>query len=60
MQTVVDLVEGILNANRVENVRYLPWNHTAAKALESAGFKTRTVMQIWKEHCPDHRDFEGL
>ena len=45
---VVNLVEGILNTHSVNDVRYLPWNYPAARALESAGFKTRTVMQIWQ------------
>ena len=45
---VVDLVEGILKVHYVENVKDLPWNRPAVKALEGAGFKTRTVMQIWQ------------
>ena len=45
---VVDLVEGILNVRYMDNVKKLPWNHPTVKALEGAGFETRTVMQIWQ------------
>ena len=45
---VVDLVEGILKVYHVENVKNLPWNRSAVKTLEVAGFKVCTVMQIWQ------------
>ena len=44
----IDLVEGILKTHRVTDVRDLPRKNSAVSALESAGFKPRTVMQIWQ------------
>ena len=44
----IELVEGILKTHRGSHVRDLPWNESAVSALEYAGFKPRTVMQIWQ------------
>ena len=44
----IELVEGILKKHRVSRVRDLPWNESAVSALKYAGFKPRTVMQIWQ------------
>ena len=44
----IDLVEGILNTFGVTDIRDLPWKGRAVSALEAAGFKYRTIMQIWQ------------
>ena len=44
----IDLVEGILNTYCVTDVRDLPWKGQAVSALEAAGFKYKTIMQIWQ------------
>ena len=44
----IELVEGILNSHWVTDARDLPWYGRAVRALENAGFKPRTVMQIWQ------------
>ena len=47
LQTI-DLVEGILKTYGVVDIRDLPWKGPAIGALGSAGFKYKTVMQIWQ------------
>ena len=49
----IDLVEGILKTHAVTDIRDLPWTGRAGSALENAGFRPRTVMQIWPEHRSD-------
>ena len=44
----IDLVEGILKTFGVVDIRDLPWKGSAIGALEAAGFKYKTVMQIWQ------------
>ena len=44
----IDLVEGILKTFGVNDTRDLPWKGSAIGALEVAGFKYKTVMQIWQ------------
>ena len=44
----IDLVEGILNTCWVTDIRDLPWKGRAVSALEAAGFKYKTIMQIWQ------------
>ena len=44
----IDLVEGILNYCGVTDIRDLPWKGRAVNTLEAAGFKYKTVMQIWQ------------
>ena len=44
----IALVQGILDAYWVTDVRDLPWKGQAASALEAAGFKYKTIMQIWQ------------
>ena len=44
----IDLVQGILNTFWVTDVRDLPWKGRAVSALEAAGFKYKTIMQIWQ------------
>ena len=41
-------IEGILNTHWVTDVRDLLWQGRAVSALESAGFRPRTVTQIWQ------------
>ena len=44
----IDLVEGILKHFDVRDIRDLPWKGSAIGALGTAGFKYKTVMQIWQ------------
>ena len=44
----IELVEGILQKHGATDLKLLPWNKNAVMALERAGFKPRTVMQIWQ------------